>query len=114
MKNSSEEVVSVRELSKSYGPNEVLKNVGLSVKSGSILGLVGLNGSGKTTTIECMLGLQTADSGSISLLNQSPESLHKANGGIVGIFDTPSLHPNLTVRQCLIHALFLCLSLIHI
>ena len=108
MKNSSEEVVSVRELSKSYGPNEVLKNVGLSVKSGSILGLVGLNGSGKTTTIECMLGLQTADSGSISLLNQSPESLHKANGGIVGIFDTPSLHPNLTVRQCLIHALFLC------
>ena len=66
MKNSSEEIVAVRELSKSYGPNEVLKNVGLSVKSGSILGLVGLNGSGKTTTIECMLGLQTADSGSIS------------------------------------------------
>ena len=108
MKNSSEEVVSVSGLSKSYGPNEVLKNIDLSVKKGSILGLVGLNGSGKTTTIECILGLQEADKGQIDLLNHPPRSLYKAGGEIVGIFDTPSLHPNLTVRQSLDHAALLC------
>ena len=108
MKNSSEEVVSVSGLSKSYGPNEVLKNIDLNVKKGSILGLVGLNGSGKTTTIECILGLQEADKGQIDLLNHPPKSLYKAGGGIIGIFDTPSLHPNLTVRQSLDHAALLC------
>ncbi len=108
MKNSSEEVISVNGLSKSYGPNEVLKNIDLSAETGSILGLVGLNGSGKTTTIECILGLQEADKGHVTLLNHPPKSLYKAGGGIVGIFDTPSLHPNLTVRQSLDHAALLC------
>ncbi len=108
MKNSNEEIVSVSGLSKSYGPNEVLKNIDLSVAKGSILGLVGLNGSGKTTTIECILGLQEADKGHVSLLNHPPKSLYKAGGAIVGIFDTPSLHPNLTIRQSLDHAALIC------
>ena len=49
--------LSVNGLNKSYGSFEVLKNLDLSIQQGSILGLVGLNGSGKTTTIECILGL---------------------------------------------------------
>ena len=93
--------LSVNGLNKSYGSFAVLKNLNLSIQQESILGLVGLNGSGKTTTIECILGLQEYNSGSISLLDYSPQALHQARGKIVGIFDTPSLHPNLTVRQCL-------------
>ncbi len=99
--------LSVNGLNKSYGSFAVLKNLNLSIQQESILGLVGLNGSGKTTTIECILGLQEYNSGSISLLDYSPQALHQARGKIVGIFDTPSLHPNLTVRQCLEHALLL-------
>ncbi len=106
--SSEEEIVSVRDLSKSYGPNEVLRNVNLSVSKDSVLGLIGLNGSGKTTTIECMLGMQNPDKGQISLLNKPASSIHETNGGVVGIFDTPSLHPSLTVRQSLEHAVLLC------
>ena len=106
--SSEEEIVSVRDLSKSYGPNEVLRNINLSVNKDSVLGLIGLNGSGKTTTIECMLGMQNPDKGQISLLNKPASSIHETNGGVVGIFDTPSLHPNLTVRQSLEHAVLLC------
>ena len=103
--------LSVNGLNKSYGSFEVLKNLNLELTQGSILGLVGLNGSGKTTTIECILGLQEANSGSVSILNHTPQKLHAANGKIVGIFDTPSLHPNLTVRQSLAHAELLSESL---
>lgn len=99
--------LSVNGLNKSYGSFEVLKNLDLSIQQESILGLVGLNGSGKTTTIECILGLQASNSGSITLFDYSPRNLHKTQGKIVGIFDTSSLHPNLTLRQSLEHAALL-------
>jgi len=99
--------LSVNGLNKSYGSFEVLKNLDLSIQQESILGLVGLNGSGKTTTIECILGLQAGNSGSITLFDYSPRSLHETQGKIVGIFDTSSLHPNLTLRQSLEHAALL-------
>ena len=99
--------LSVNGLNKSYGSFEVLKNLDLSIQQESILGLVGLNGSGKTTTIECILGLQASNSGSITLFDYSPRSLHETQGKIVGIFDTSSLHPNLTLRQSLEHAALL-------
>ena len=99
--------LSVNGLNKSYGSFEVLKNLDLSIQQESILGLVGLNGSGKTTTIECILGLQPSNSGSITLFDHSPQNLHETQGKIVGIFDTSSLHPNLTLRQSLEHAALL-------
>ena len=99
--------LSVNGLNKSYGSFEVLKNLDLSIQQESILGFVGLNGSGKTTTIECILGLQASNSGSITLFDYSPRSLHETQGKIVGIFDTSSLHPNLTLRQSLEHAALL-------
>jgi ABC-type multidrug transport system ATPase subunit len=110
--NISALALSVNGLNKSYGSFEVLKNLDLELKQGSILGLVGLNGSGKTTTIECILGLQEANSGSVSILNHNPQKLHETRGKIVSIFDTPSLHPNLTVRQCLEHAKLLSENLV--
>ena len=110
--NISALALSVNGLNKSYGSFEVLKNLDLELKQGSILGLVGLNGSGKTTTIECILGLQEANSGSVSILNHTPQRLHETRGKIVSIFDTPSLHPNLTVRQSLEHAELLSENLV--
>jgi ABC-type multidrug transport system ATPase subunit len=100
--------LSVTGLTKNYGLFPVLDNLNLQIEKGSIHGLVGLNGSGKTTTIECILGLQAYNSGNITALEQSPKQLHLTKGKLVAIFDSPSLHPNLTVRQCLQHALLLC------
>ncbi|HJO12711.1 MAG: hypothetical protein CMQ17_12025 [Gammaproteobacteria bacterium] len=109
MSNTSRAIsLSVSKLTKSYGDFEVIKDLDLEIRQGTIHGLVGLNGSGKTTTLECILGLQLYNSGNISVLDKHPTHLYEAAGKIVGIFDTPSLHPNLTVRQCLEHARLLC------
>lgn len=106
--NSAEPSLTVTGLNKSYGNHQVLHDLELCVEAGSIHGLVGLNGSGKTTTLECILGLQSYDEGNISLLGFAPTQLYQGCGRIVGIFDTPSLHPNLSVRQSLQHARLLC------
>ena len=101
---SKELILSAKGLNKRYGSYEVLRDLNLELEKGSILGLVGLNGSGKTTILNCLLGLQTANSGVISLLNFGPQNLYQSKGKIVGIFDSPSLHPNLTLRENLEHA----------
>jgi len=106
--NSQPQPLSVNRLHKKYGNFEVIRDLNLEVEHQAIHGLVGLNGSGKTTTLECILGLQHVTSGEISVLGYKPSELYRAQGNIVGIFDTPSLHPNLTVRQCLQHASLLC------
>jgi ABC-2 type transport system ATP-binding protein len=100
--------LSAKNLNKAFGDFHVLKNLSLDIELGSIHGLVGLNGSGKTTSLDCLLGLQRFDSGTIRLLGLEPAQLHQAKGDVVAIFDTPSLNPNLTVRQTLNHALLLC------
>ncbi|SFM34297.1 ABC-2 type transport system ATP-binding protein [Gracilibacillus orientalis] len=64
MVDSKETVVAVRDLQKSYKGQEVLKNINLSVKKGSIFALLGSNGAGKTTTIRILSTLLKADKGS--------------------------------------------------
>ena len=100
-------VISLNGISKHFGRVEVLRNLDLIVERGAIHGLVGLNGSGKTTTLECILGLQQFQSGCAKILGLDPNELHRAEGDIVAVFDTPSLHANLTVRQALSHAALL-------
>ena len=106
--SSEPPALSVTGLYKKYGQFEVLNGLDLALYPGAIYGLVGLNGSGKTTTLECILGLQDFDRGEIRVLGHGPRKLHAAQGKIVAIFDTPSLNPNLTVRQSLRQALLLC------
>jgi len=101
-------ILAVSGLTKRYGQHTVVDGLNLEVAPGAIHGLVGLNGSGKTTTLECILGLQRFDGGDIRVLGLAPEQLYRGAGRIVGIFDTPSLNPNLTVRQCLRQAELLC------
>ena len=54
-------------LSKSFGGLKALENLDISVKSGEVMGLIGPNGSGKTTTINLITGLLKADSGKVQL-----------------------------------------------
>ena len=46
-----------KNVSKKYGSTQVLDDLTWSVKSGAVVGLLGLNGSGKSTLLRCMLGL---------------------------------------------------------
>ena len=61
-----EEAIKVTNLRKSYNGKAVVDNLSLSVKTGMVFGLLGANGAGKSTTIECILGTKQADSGEVS------------------------------------------------
>lgn len=58
-------VIQVEGLKKSYGKVEVLKGLSFSVAKGEIFALLGVNGAGKTTALECIEGLRSYDSGNI-------------------------------------------------
>lgn len=92
-------VLHIDDVYKNFGRHQVLRGLNLSVDENSIVGLVGLNGSGKTTTIECLLGLQRFHHGTIEILGKSPTKLFELKGQVAAVFDNPCLHPGLTVSQ---------------
>jgi ABC-2 type transport system ATP-binding protein len=57
----------INSLQKSYGSHIVLKGINFDVKKGEIFALLGVNGAGKTTALECIEGLRTYDSGNITV-----------------------------------------------
>ena len=65
-------IVEVRDLCKSYAGREVLHHIDLDVEEGEIVGLLGANGAGKTTAVECIEGLRRADAGSIRVFGLHP------------------------------------------
>lgn len=67
------EAVFVQGLTKTYGGKTVVDHLNLSVSSGTVFGLLGANGAGKSTTIECMLGTKKADAGTVRLMGQDPK-----------------------------------------
>lgn len=60
-------IIEIKDLKKSYGANAVLKGINLAVRKGEIFALLGANGAGKTTALECIEGLRTYDSGTITV-----------------------------------------------
>ena len=62
-----EVVLSIKDLHKSYGKKEVLKGINLEVYKGEVFGFIGKNGAGKSTTIDCIVGLKDFNSGEIVL-----------------------------------------------
>lgn len=60
-------VIQVRGLKKSYGSHTVLNGIDFQIKKGEIFALLGINGAGKTTSLECMEGLRKYDSGTITV-----------------------------------------------
>lgn len=59
--------IEVIDLKKKYGNNEVLKGVNFSIHQGEIFGILGVNGAGKTTVLECIEGFRKYHSGTIKI-----------------------------------------------
>jgi lipopolysaccharide export system ATP-binding protein len=99
---STNNLLEVSELAKSYKRREVVKSVSMHVASGEIVGLLGPNGAGKTTCFYMIVGLIENDSGEIRL-NQQPIShlpMHqRARLGIGYLPQEASVFRNLTVEQ---------------
>ena len=73
------EIISVKNLSKSYGSQKVLSDVSFSFESGQIIGLLGPNGSGKTSLIKILTGLINDYSGEVLVNGNKPGKISKAD-----------------------------------
>ena len=67
MEKQDHTVLSIRGMCKSFGRNRVLDHINLDVKKGSIMGLMGENGAGKSTMMKCLFGTYQKDEGTILL-----------------------------------------------
>lgn len=80
-------ILKCENLNKSFGKKKILKDVSFTIKKGDILGFIGPNGSGKTTTIKLILGLNSIDSGNVTIngfdIKKDFESAIKGVGAIV-------------------------------
>ena len=91
--------IEIRDLTKDYGAFK-LDHVSMTVPGGTIMGLIGENGAGKSTTIKCLLDLIHPDSGTITLLgrdNRTGERSVLENVGVV--LDEAMFHDALTAAQ---------------
>jgi ABC-2 type transport system ATP-binding protein len=95
-------VLSIRDLTKFYGRNRGVAGVSFDVHAGEILGFLGPNGSGKTTTLRCIPGFLRADSGVVEILDHDVRTdamaVHRSIGNMPGEF---SLEDRMTGRQLL-------------
>lgn len=80
-----ESVIEVNNLSKKYESVTAVNNLSFKVKAGSCFGLLGANGAGKSTTIECILGTKKYDSGDVKILNLDPKKNRKELFSMVGV-----------------------------
>lgn len=97
----AQDLISVQELRKRFGDFEALKGVSFAVSPGEIVGLIGANGAGKSTSMRIILGLEAATSGQVNVLGQRPGSLMvRKHLGYVPQF--VGLAPSLSARENLI------------
>ena len=83
----TEPVISIRDVSFSYGIHQVLEDINLDVMENDFLGIIGPNGGGKSTLIKIMLGLITPDSGEVRVLGGAPAA-NRTSIGYVPQFRT--------------------------
>ncbi len=101
---SNETIISIKNLWKSFGKNQVLKGINLTVNKGEDLVILGRSGSGKSVTIKCLVGLVEADKGEIDVFgtditNLKNEDLNKIRTRIGFMFQNGALYDSMSVRQ---------------
>ncbi len=111
---SGNDVMTVRDLAKSYGPLHLFSNVDMDLKRGERVAIIGNNGTGKTTLLKIINGLVPADSGSITLgskvqigyYDQEHQVLHPEKTLFEEILDDHPAMTNTEIRSLLAAFLF--------
>lgn len=94
-----ENVIEINGLSKKY-QKFALDNVTLNVPMGSVMGFIGANGAGKSTTIKAILGLYKRDGGEVKVFGEDSEKMSNETREKIGVvFDTMPFPKNLTVTM---------------
>lgn len=100
MKNVAE----IEHLKKSFGKNDVLKDINLKIGQGENLVVLGKSGSGKSVLIKCLVGLIEPDEGNIVLLDRKvtelkSEELNELRKKVGFLFQSAALYDSMTVRE---------------
>ena len=91
-------ILQVKNLYKSYGKTEVIKNISFSIEEGKIYGLLGPNGAGKSTIIKMITGIEKQDSGEI-VFDEKITNINKYKKNIGLITQDIAIYPNFTVYE---------------
>lgn len=92
--------VKVEHLTGGYGKKPVIKDISFALKSGEIVGLIGLNGAGKSTTIKHILGLLTPSEGKMSISGiDINEDIHTYRKKLSYIPESPVIYETLTLKE---------------
>lgn len=103
-KKSKNTVIEIVELKKSFGSQEVLKNISLNLFDGENLVVLGKSGSGKSVLIKCIVRLLIPKSGTITILGENVDKLNNDQLGelrkkIGFLFQSGALYDSMTVKQ---------------
>ncbi len=100
MENNESILLDVESLSKSFENVQAVDNLSFQIRKGEIYGLLGPNGSGKTTTIKLILGLLEADAGNITVLGFNPEVNEVEIKNQIGyVSEEPLIYKSLTPKE---------------
>ncbi|MFC4800066.1 amino acid ABC transporter ATP-binding protein [Neobacillus sp. GCM10023253] len=101
-------MIEIKNLSKSFGELQVLKNIDLHVKEKEVVVLIGASGSGKSTLLRCLNFLETAEAGDIIIdtekINPAKTNLNKIREKVGMVFQHFNLFPHMTVLENIIEA----------
>ena len=96
-------LVSIRDVRKSFGANEVLKGVSLDIAKGDVVAIIGRSGSGKSTLLRCINGLETYQSGTITAdgieVGGLATNLRELRRHVGMVFQQFNLFPHLTAAE---------------
>ncbi|MFC2317871.1 MAG: amino acid ABC transporter ATP-binding protein [Candidatus Saccharibacteria bacterium] len=96
-------MISIKDLKKRFGDNEVLKDIDIEIQDGEVVSLIGSSGSGKSTLLRCINLLETPTSGEIyidgvNILDKSVD-LNKLRQNVGMVFQQFNLFPNMSVIE---------------
>jgi phospholipid/cholesterol/gamma-HCH transport system ATP-binding protein len=102
--NNNQTPVDVRDLRKSFGEQNVLNGISLTVSQGQTVALLGRSGTGKSVLLKLLVGLQPVDSGSVRIAGQEitgldPRPLNEIRKKMGYLFQQAALYDSLTVEQ---------------
>lgn len=103
-KSQAEIVISIKGLKKSFGEKDVLKNINIEIKKGENVVVLGRSGTGKSVTIQCIVGMLKPDGGSLKVFGEevaelSDKELKQLRMKIGFLFQSGALYDSMTVRE---------------
>ena len=91
--------ISLKNINKSFGSTEVLKQLSLDIQDGEFLTLVGPSGCGKSTLLKIIAGLEQQNSGDVIIDDKNVNSTRASKRDLAMVFQSYALYPHLTVRK---------------